>query len=153
MDAGATPLKRTALKHISERREEKRAVIGARGPLCDHVKRYACAACRRAPTDPCHIKRVGKGYGDFAWIEANGIWVGQVGPGCRACHEIMDGNRNASLEERARITRSITDQATSIARLWAKAVGVNLGLSEHPYEQLQRLGLDGPGDLSQAEGT
>ena len=64
------PMKRSALKRgkgpktVSDRRQEKRDRSGARGPLCDEAKQRACAACGNRPSDPAHLERVGKGYGD-----------------------------------------------------------------------------------------
>lgn len=88
---GACPgMQQSTPDPVSDDREERREKHGQYGPLCDYVRGMPCAVegCTD-PSDPCHVRPVGKMYGD--WIEVDGEEVGNVANLCRYHHEWFDG--------------------------------------------------------------
>lgn len=130
------------MKQVSDRRQEKRDRLGQRGELCDAAKRVSCFECRKGPTDPAHLDRVGMGFGDFARIGRR--WRGRVAPACRPHHRVMDRNVVGWSDELERQRGKLVKRAATAARIfaekWAREHGLDLGARAHPYEQLRARG-------------
>lgn len=133
------------MKQVSDRRQEKRDRIGARGPLCKLARRHACAACGKRPCDPAHLDPVGRGFGDWKRAAKGGKWIGRVCPLCRLCHRILDRNLVGWTDEleaaRAALLAIAQPAAVRLGIAWAAEHGITLGRHTlHPYEQWRAKG-------------
>lgn len=136
-------MRRTRLNPVSPDRERKRENTGARGPVCDWIrKRERCAICGTFQTDPAHLDRVGKGHGDWRRDDVMGWWVCRVAPLCRGHHDDLDLARLP-----AALDLKVRESALEAGRRWAVEVGVDLDDRTHPYEQWRRMGSPDPSDL------
>jgi hypothetical protein len=135
---------------VSYTNSKRHRAIGARGPVCDEVVRHPCAVCGAFPTDPAHLQRVGRGFGDWLWRPRLRRWVCRVTPLDRlGCHARFDGNVVGGAQPfRASELDRMVRRAERIGEDWARAIGVDLGDALHPYQQWDRLGRPQVADLN-----
>lgn len=141
-------MKRGRLNRISQDRDRKREQSGARGPVCEYARRFACAICGTAKNiDGAHEERVSRGHGDWIWERER--WRCRVAPLCRyRCHPRYDDNivgpaQPLTRHEQARVQVAMR----GLGEQWAEDVGVHLSNPVHPYEQWRELGSPEPGDI------
>lgn len=143
-------MKRGRLNRISKHRGRKREQSGARGPVCEYARRFACAVCgTRYAIDGAHEYRVGRGHADWTWSRKDHRWRCQVGPLCRyRCHPRYDDNVVGSATPFTRTEHARFKAAmVAVGEQWAEDTGVHLGNPTHPYEQWRELGEPVPGDI------
>lgn len=82
---GATTRPRKALPKRNKGRAAL-ALIEDFGPLGAFVRGLPCCVdgCRRGPCDPAHVRS--RGAGHHAWIEIDGVRVGNIAPLCHPHH-------------------------------------------------------------------
>lgn len=134
-----TGMKRTRLKSVSPRKQEKRdkRIIGKE--LAKYAVTYSCPAFGKdghiceLPIDPHHVKTVGSGYGD--WLPpddlSDGDPVGNVASPCRGLHREIDSPNSGPKTVERKYGIDLAAEARAIGEDFIRQHGIPDDVYDH----------------------